>query len=174
MSQGKGVEIRRAVEGDFESIWSIFRAVVTTGTTYVFAPETPREDAFLYWFGPGVTSYVAEEQGRIVGMYKIGPNQRDLGSHVANASFMVDPGDSGRGVGRQMGVHCLQEARRAGFLAMQFNFVVSTNTPAVALWRDLGFSIVGTLPKAFRHRDLGYVDAYVMYRFLAEPEPPDS
>jgi L-amino acid N-acyltransferase YncA len=161
------MNIRPATEADFDAMWPIFQAVVATGTTYVFDPETPREDAFAYWLGPGVRSYVAEATGRVVGMYKIVPNQRDLGSHVANASFMVDPSFGGRGVGQEMGLHCLREAREAGFLAMQFNCVVSTNEPAVALWKKLGFAIVGTLPKAFRHRELGYVDAYVMYRFLS-------
>jgi hypothetical protein len=74
------MNIRRATEADFESMWPIFRAVVATGTTYVFDPETSREDAFAYWLGPGGCSWVAEEEGRIVGMYKIVPNQRDLGS----------------------------------------------------------------------------------------------
>jgi len=160
------VNIRRADPVDFESMWPIFRAVVATETTYVFAPDTSREDAFAYWFGPGVTSYVAEHEGRIAGMYKIVANQRDLGSHVANASFMVDPSGSGKGIGRAMGVHCLEAAREMGFQAMQFNFVVSTNDAAVSLWKSLGFRIVGTLPQVFRHRELGYVDAYVMYRAL--------
>jgi len=160
------MEIRRAEEADFESMWPIFRAVVATGTTYVFDPGTSREEAFAYWLGPGARSYVAVDEGRVVGMYKIVANQRDLGSHVANASFMVDPLYSGRGAGREMGLHCLREAREAGFLAMQFNFVVSTNHAAVALWKKLGFEIVGTLPKAFRHQELGLVDVYVMYRFL--------
>src|SRR5262245_32635900 len=111
------MSIRRATEADFEAMWPIFQAVVATGTTYVFDPATTREDALSYWLGPGVQSYVAEDEGRIVGMYKIVPNQRDLGSHVANASFMVDPGFSGRGVGREMGLHCLREAREAGYLA---------------------------------------------------------
>lgn len=164
------VTIRRAVEADFESLWPIFRAVVATGTTYLFAPDTPCEHAFAYWFGPGGASYVAEDASRVIGMYKLVRNQRDLGSHVANASFMVDPACEGRGVGRAMGVHCLREARRAGFSAMQFNFVVSTNAAAVELWKKLGFAIVGTLPKVFRHRDLGYVDAYVMHRFLDDIE----
>jgi L-amino acid N-acyltransferase YncA len=162
--------IRRALEQDFEAMWPIFRAVVATGTTYVFAPDTPRETAFDYWFGPGVESFVAEDVGRVVGMYKLVPNQRDLGSHVANASFMVDPEYSGKGAGRAMGVHCLGQARQAGFLAMQFNFVVSSNTAAVELWKRLGFEIVGTLPKVFRHRELGLVDAYVMHRFLNDIE----
>jgi ribosomal protein S18 acetylase RimI-like enzyme len=93
-------------------------------------------------------------------------NQPGLGSHVANASFMVAPAFHGKGAGRHMGLHCLREARRIGFRAMQFNFVVSTNSAAVALWRRLGFDIVGTLPGAFAHRELGYVDAYVMFRSL--------
>lgn len=173
MSDLVPVKIRRAVQADFESLWPIFRAVVATGTTYVFSPDTPREDAFDYWFGPGVASYVAEDEGRVVGMYKLVRNQRDLGSHVANASFMVDPEYEGRGVGRAMGVHCLRAARQAGFSAMQFNFVVSTNTAAIELWKKLGFAIVGTLPKVFRHRELGYVDAYVMHRFLDDVGPSE-
>lgn len=160
------ITIRRATDADFEAMWFIFRAVVAGGDTYPFPPDTPREEAARYWLGPGATSYVAEDQGRIVGMYKIVRNQPGLGSHVANASFMVDPSCSGRGVGRQMGDHCLDEARRQGYQAMQFNFVVSTNAPAVALWQKLGFAIIGTIPKAFQHRTLGLVDAYVMHRFL--------
>lgn len=158
--------LRPATEADFESMWAIFREVIAPGDTYVFGPDTPRADAHDYWFGRGVTSYVAEWDGRIAGMYKIVANQRDRGSHVANASFMVAPASSGKGIGRQMGIHCLDEARRLGFCAMQFNFVVSTNHNAVALWQSLGFAIVGTLPKVFRHQELGYVDAYVMHRTL--------
>jgi L-amino acid N-acyltransferase YncA len=162
--------IRPAAAGDFDAMWEIFRAIVAAGDTYVFAPSTPRADAHAYWLAPGVASWVIEEDGRVVGMYKLVPNQPGLGSHVANASFMVDPGFGGKGAGRLMGLHCLDEARRRGFRAMQFNFVVSTNERAVRLWRSLGFAIVGTLPGAFRHRTLGYVDAYVMFRPL-EPMP---
>ena len=160
------MKIRPAEDADFDAMWSIFQEVVATGDTYVFAPDTPREAAFAYWLGPEVTSSVVEDDGRVVGMYKIVPNQPGLGAHVANASFMVAPAFHGRGAGRQMGLDCLREARRLGFRAMQFNFVVSTNVAAVALWRSLGFSIVGTLPGAFAHRDLGDVDAYVMFRSL--------
>jgi L-amino acid N-acyltransferase YncA len=162
--------IRPAAEDDFEAIWPIFRAVIATGSTYVLAPDTSREEASAYWFGPGISSYVAEDEGRVIGMYKIIANHRDLGSHVANASYMVDPFYAGRGAGRAMGLHSLREARRAGFLAMQFNLVVSTNEAAVALWKKIGFFIVGTLPKAFRHQERGFVDAYVMYRFLDDIE----
>lgn len=147
-------------------MWPIFQTIVTEGTTYVFAADSSRQVAFAYWFGPGIRSYVLEQEGRLLGMAKIVANQCDRGAHVANASFMVDPAHSGQGAGRALGEFCLHAARVAGFLAMQFNFVVSTNVAAVALWQRLGFAIVGTLPRAFLHPQLGYVDAYVMHRFL--------
>ncbi len=158
--------IRSASKSDFDNIWSIFQVVIEPGDTYVFASDTSRDDVFEYWFGTGVKTFVVEDGEQIVGMYKLVANQRDLGSHVANASFMVNPRFQGQGIGKLMGLHCIEEAKKASYLAIQFNFVVSTNKPAVALWEKLGFSIVGTLPKAFKHKDLGYVNAYVMYRSL--------
>ncbi len=158
--------IRPATRTDAEAIWRIFHAVVAGGDTYSFLPDTPHDQAVEYFLGPGIASWVIEEDGCVIGMYKMIPNRIGLGSHVANASFMVDPSAHGRGAGRAMGEHCLDEARQAGYQAMQFNFVVSTNAAGVALWKKLGFEIVGTLPKAFRHSRLGYVDAYVMHRFL--------
>jgi ribosomal protein S18 acetylase RimI-like enzyme len=160
------VTIRPATRDDAEAIWRIFQQVVAGGDTYTFLPDTPRDQAEDYFLGPGISSWVIEDEGRVVGMYKLIPNHGGLGSHVANASFMVDPSAHGKGAGRAMGDHCLDQARLAGYEAMQFNFVVSTNTAAVELWKKLGFEIVGTLPKTFRHRRLGDVDAYVMHRFL--------
>jgi L-amino acid N-acyltransferase YncA len=160
------VILRPATANDAAAIWRIFQAVVAPGDTYVFTGDTSERDAVAYFLGPGITSFVAEDDGRVVGMYKLIPNRIGRGAHVANASFMVDPAAQGRGAGRALGEHCLAEARRAGFTAMQFNFVVSTNTAGVSLWKKLGFEIVGTLPKAFRHATLGDVDAYVMHRLL--------
>lgn len=102
----------------------------------------------------------------ILGTYILRPNQSGGGSHVANAGFMVSASARGQGLGRAMAEHCLSEARRLGFRAMQFNYVISTNTAAIRLWQDFGFEIVGTLPDAFRHPEKGYVDVYVMYRSL--------
>ena len=158
--------IRPMTETDLDAVWSIFHDVVATGDSYVFAADTPRAAAIAYFFGPGIVSRVSERNGQLIGMYKLIPNRIDRGSHVANASFMVAPSAAGRGVGRELGEDCLREAKRAGYLAMQFNFVVSTNTAAVSLWQKLGFQIVGTLPRVFRHATLGLVDAYVMYRSL--------
>ncbi|CRY53220.1 MULTISPECIES: GNAT family N-acetyltransferase [Yersinia] len=160
------MEIRAATPADFTEIWPLFQAVVSGGDTYVFSPDTPKQDAYDYWFGAGVRCFVAVHQQRIVGMYKLINNQRDLGAHVANASFMVDGQARGLGIGKALGLHCIEQATALGYRAMQFNFVVSTNTLAVALWQKLGFKIIATLPAAFNHRQLGYVDAYVMHRVL--------
>ncbi len=168
---------RSASEADFEPIWQIIHAVVQGGDTYAYPPELTREQAHGIWMEPPVRPYVCvrADQSRdqiIVGTYILKPNQPGLGSHVANGAFMVHPEFRGQGIGRQMGKHALQEARRLGFLAMQFNCVVSTNQAAVALWQQLGFQIVATLPQAFHHRQRGYVDAYIMYQWLDPGSAP--
>jgi len=168
------MQIRPVTPADADALWTIFRAVVAAGDTYVFDADTSREEALAYWYGPDIASFAAVEDGRVLGMYKLVANQRGRGSHVGNASFMVGSGHHGKGVGRALGEHCIDEARRRGFRALQFNFVVSTNTAAVALWKKLGFAIVGTLPQAFRHATLGYVDAYVMVRRLGDERPAGS
>jgi ribosomal protein S18 acetylase RimI-like enzyme len=94
------------------------------------------------------------------------PNQQGGGSHVANCGYVTAPWATGRGVARAMCAHSLDRARERGFRAMQFNFVVSTNQRAVALWQSLGFEIIGRLPGAFQHPTAGFVDALVMYRSL--------
>ena len=162
------LQIRQATAVDRDAIWDIFHAVVVQGDTYTFDPDISREEAHAYWLHPSNWCYVAEREGNVVGTYILRANQPGLGSHVANAAFMVSPQARGFGVGRAMGEHSLSEARRLGFLAMQFNFVVSTNEPAVRLWQQLGFKIVGTLPGVFRHREKGFVDAYVMFCSLDE------
>jgi len=161
-----GLTIRRAQDADFDGIWEIFHAVVAKGDTYAYDPETTKEQARAIWMAPGLSTYVALLDGVVVGTYILKANQPGLGSHVANAGYMVHPSRSGRGIGRALCEHSLDEARRTGFLAMQFNAVVSTNEPAIALWRKMGFAVAGTVPKAFRHRELGLVDLLVMHRFL--------
>jgi len=160
------LRIRRAKTEDRNAIWRIFHAVVATGDTYVFDAHISRTKALGYWLAPGTNCYVALSDQQIVGTYILKANQPGLGSHVANAGFMVAPSARGCGVGRTMAVHCLEEAERLGFRAMQFNFVVATNENALRLWKDLGFKIVGTLPDGFRHARRGFVDVYIMYRRL--------
>ena len=93
-------------------------------------------------------------------------NQSGGGAHVANCGYVTAPSATGRGVAQAMLEHSLVRARDRGFRSMQFNFVISSNDRAVKLWQRNGFEIVGTLPGAFLHPKLGYVDAYVMYRNL--------
>jgi ribosomal protein S18 acetylase RimI-like enzyme len=168
MAAPASVAIREATARDRAAIWKIFQSTVARGDSFVHEPNTSRADALGYWFGAGTLTFVATRDQKIVGSYILRPNHPGLGGHVANAGFMVDPRAGGLGIGRLMGEHCLTEARRLGYRAMQFNFVVSTNTPAVRLWEKLGFKIVGTLPGAFRHAQKGFVDAYVMFRSLEE------
>jgi L-amino acid N-acyltransferase YncA len=162
------LNIRPAAEADREAIWNIFHEVVAVGDTYAFDPGMSREKALAYWFGGGTHTFVAGNDRRVVGTYILRPNQAGPGAHVANAAFMVAQDTRGLGVGRKMAEHSLTEARRLGFRAMQFNFVVSTNASAIHLWQQLGFKVVGTLPRAFRHPELGYVDVYVMFRSLVD------
>lgn len=162
------MKIRAATEADRDAVWNIFHETITPGDTYAFDPKMSREEALAYWFRADTHTYVAEGDGRVVGTYILRANQLGPGSHVANAAFMVASDAQGSGVGRRMAEHCLGQARRMGFRAMQFNFVVSTNAPAIHLWEQLGFKIVGTLPGAFHHPEKGYVDVYVMYRSLLD------
>jgi L-amino acid N-acyltransferase YncA len=160
------IHIRRAVPKDWPAIWRIFSAVVGAGDTYTFAPATSEAEARRLWMGDGFITCVAEREGDIVGTYIVRPNQPGLGSHVANAGYMVRPDAFGAGIGAALCEHSLAEARAAGYRAMQFNAVVSTNTRAVALWERFGFRIIGTVPEGFRHARLGYVDLLIMHRKL--------
>jgi L-amino acid N-acyltransferase YncA len=160
------MNIRPANAADHDAIWKMFHDVIAAGDVFAFDPDMPRAEALAYWCGTGRHSYVAEMDGQIMGSYYLKPNQQGGGAHVANAGYMVAPAARGHHVGRSMCEHSLVEARQLGFRAMQFNFVVSTNESAVHLWRELGFSIVGTLSGAFLHPHRGYVDVYVMFRSL--------
>lgn len=160
------VEIRKAEEADFDGIWEIFHRVVKRGDSYPYPPETGREEAREIWLSKAHTTYVALSDGEIVGTYILRANQPGLGSHVANAGYMVKDGQHGKGIASAMCEHSLEEARRAGYLAMQFNAVVSTNERAKRLWERLGFSVIGRVPQSFRHLGHGLVDSFIMHRFL--------
>ena len=160
------IEIRPAVETDKPSVWQIIKAVIATGDTYVFAHDTPEDEMIAYWFAPDKYVYVAQEDGEVLGTFWLKANQPGLGSHVCNAAYMVAPTASGKGIGRKMAEFSLDEARRLGFTAMQFNFVVKSNTAALRLWESIGMEIIGEIPDAFDHCQLGMTNALIMYRKL--------
>jgi L-amino acid N-acyltransferase YncA len=155
-----------ATSAHSDEIWEIFREVVQTGDTYVFEADISREDALRYWLTPDHHVFVAVDNGSVLGTYILRKNQPGRGSHVANASYMVSPKARGKGLGSLMCRHSIEEARRLGFSAIQFNLVVTTNSAALSVWKKHGFEVVGTLPKVFRHETQGLVDAFVMHRFL--------
>lgn len=161
------MQIRAAsLPADAHAIWAILEPTIRAGESYTLPRDLPRAEALDYWFGPGHEVFVAEDGDKILGTYFLQANQDGGGSHVANCGYVTAPWATGRGVARAMCAHSLDHARLRGFRAMQFNFVVSTNERAVALWKSLGFEIVGRLPAAFHHPTAGYVDAFVMYRSL--------
>ncbi len=160
------IKIRKAIPADNDGIWEIIRLVIAKGDTYVFAPDSSREKMLAFWLSGDKHTYVAVDDDKIVGTFFIKSNQPDLGAHVANAGYMTHPNTSGRGIGRQMAEFSLTEAKRLGYTAMQFNIVIKTNENAVALWKKLGFEIIGEIPNAFSHRQLGLTNAYIMYRSL--------
>jgi len=158
--------IREAVKEDFDSIWPIFREIVTVGDTYAYATDTTKEQAFEIWIEAPRKTYVFEEEGKIIGTYFLKTNQAGPGSHVCNCGYMVSSSARGRGLATAMCEHSQKVAIALGYKAMQFNFVASSNQGAVRLWGKLGFATVGRLPNAFNHPALGYVDALVMYKWF--------
>lgn len=161
------MEIRNALESDKSAVWEIIRKVIAGGDTYVFDPDSS-EEAIIeqYWFTPEKHTYVAEENGEILGTYWIKTNQPGLGDHVGNGAYMVSPEAIGKGIGKMMAEHSIEEARRLGFKSIQFNFVVKSNEVAVKLWKSVGFAVIGEIPDAFRHKQNGLTNAYIMYRKL--------
>ena len=157
------IEIRAAVDADKPSVREIINEVIAGGDTYTDSSE---EETLRYWYTPEKHRYVAVLNGEIVGTFWLRANQPGRGSHVANAAYMVSSAARGKGVGKRMAEYSLEEAKRLGFAAMQFNFVVKSNTVAVRLWQAVGFEIIGEIPNAFRHKTNGLTNAYIMHREL--------
>jgi L-amino acid N-acyltransferase YncA len=164
------LSIREARPGDWDSIWPFFHQIVAARETYAYDPAMTKAEGRTMWMvEPPARTVVATQSaqdGVILGTASMYANRQGRGSHVASASFMVDPQHGGKGVGRALGEDVIEWARRSGFRAIQFNAVVETNAPAVALWRSLGFEVVGRVPEAFDHPRHGYVGLLIMHRFL--------
>lgn len=160
------VIISTATYDAFDSIWAMLETTVREGATYALDRDMSFEQARAYWFAPGNHVFVATYGGVAAGSFFVRANARGGGAHVANAGFLTAPQFRGRGIARAMGEEALAVAKKLGFSAMQFNFVVAANASAVHLWQSLQFQIVGTLPAAFALPDGGFSDVLVMYRYL--------
>lgn len=161
--------LRKAHLEDFEEIYDIFCDILDEGETYSYTKEemTPERSMAYFMTAPGTSCCVAEnKKGELAGFYTVRPNRTGRAGHVANASFLVHPDHRGKGVGRLISEHALKTAKKSGYKAMQFNFVVSTNKAAISLYQSLGFTIIGTMPKGFNHAKKGLVDVYLMHKFL--------
>ncbi|MGJ6967225.1 GNAT family N-acetyltransferase [Streptosporangium sp. G11] len=160
--------IREAVVDDWPAIWPFFHEIVAAGETFSYPLDLGQEAGRDWWLlsAPNRTVVAVDDDGVILGTAKMNNNQMGNASHVASASYMVDPAHSGRGVGRALCEYTIEWARAAGFRSMQFNAVVETNETAVRLYRRLGFEVLGTVPEGFRHPVKGYVGLHIMYRAL--------
>ena len=162
------MQIRDATAEDWPAIWPIVREVVRAGETYTYDVDMTEDQARAIWMlePPGRTVVATDDDGTVLGTAKMNPNFGGNGAHVSSASFMVGSQAAGRGVGRALGEHVLAWARESGYRSMQFNAVVESNTRAVALWKALGFEVIGTVPEAFHHPTKGYVGLHIMYQRL--------
>lgn len=161
------MEIREATPQDWPRIYPFWTRIVEAGETYAYPLGLTEDEARPLWMErPPFRAVVAVDGDTVLGSAKMGPNRPGRGAHIATGSFMVDPDLHGRGVGRALGVHLIDWARREGFHGIQFNAVVATNAPAVHLWQALGFEILTTVPEAFDSATHGLVGLHVMYQKL--------
>ncbi len=158
------MQIRGFDGRDRDAVWAMLEPVFRAGDTYAIDPGISREAALTYW--TAYWAYVAEIDGLPVGTFYIRPNQQGGGAHVCNCGYVTARGAEGRGVARAMLAFSLEEAKRLGFEAMQYNFVLASNTRAIETWVRAGFEQIGAIPRAFKLPDGSYVDAFILHRFL--------
>ncbi|MFJ9319590.1 GNAT family N-acetyltransferase [Streptomyces globisporus] len=160
--------IREATSEDWPAIWPFFHAIVSAGETLTYPLDLGEEDAEGWWFVPAPSRVVVavDEAGTVLGTAKMNRNHMGNGSHIASATYLVDPAHSGQGVGRALCQYSVDWARAEGYRAMQFNAVVETNTRAVKLYQSIGFDVIGTLPEGFDHPTEGYVGMHIMHKAL--------
>ncbi len=158
--------IRPITDADLEPLRQIFNAIIAEGEAFTYETSFGVSEMRAYVDSYTAGGWVEELDGRVVGGYVLRPNQPGRGSHVCNATYVVDASVRGQKLGRRLGEHSLIRAKELGYSAMQFNAVVSTNEAAVKLWTSLGFEIIGSVPEGFRRADGSRVALHIMYRTL--------
>ena len=157
--------IRKYEEADLPSMIAIWNEVVEDGIAF------PQEECLDQVKGPeffAAQSYtgVAVDEGEFVGLYILHPNNLGRCGHLCNASYAVSSGCRGKHIGEKLVKDCLTEAKRIGFLVMQFNAVVESNIHARHLYERLGFQQLGTIPGGFRMKDGSYEAICPYYKVL--------
>jgi ribosomal protein S18 acetylase RimI-like enzyme len=146
---------------------AIWNSVVAEGTSFP-GDEILSDEQAWEMFQAQTASVCAMDNGEVVGVYILHPNNFGRCGHIANASYAVKAGLRGRGIGRALVLDCIEKAKTHGFKALQFNAVVTTNTAAIALYIKLGFRVIGTVPGGYRYNDGGYRDTLIMIKTWAD------
>lgn len=154
--------IRKYEDKDIPALTDIWNEVVKAGAAFPQEETLTPEQAEQFFASQSFTA-AAEENGEIVGLYILHPNNVGRCGHIANASYAVRTDIRGRQVGRRLVTHCLEKCRELGFRVLQFNAVVADNAPALALYKSLGFVQLGVIPGGFRKKDGSYADIIPHY-----------
>ena len=160
-------QLRPAHSGDRAPMRALLWEVAQEGESLPFT-EVSLDMIDSHWLSATACYVSVAPTGELDAMYRMGANMLGRGSHVATATFVVARNARRRGFGRLMLEHCLTQAQLAGYSAIQFNYVVESNTAALQLYQSKDFEIVGRLPGAFHHATLGQIDALVLFRSLRD------
>ena len=154
-------------ETDWPDVWRVIEPVFRAGESYPLPHDVSEQDAKRYWIkSDGLNAVARDHNGAVLGVYYLRPDQGGPGDHICNAGYVIAEAARGRGLATALCTQSQDQARAMGFRGMKFNLVVSTNEAAVKAWKKAGMEIIGTVPSAFRHPALGFVDAYIMFRVL--------
>lgn len=157
--------IREFEKNDLSGMTEIWNEIVERGTAFPQKEGLTAENAYDFFAAQTYTA-VAEENGEIIGLYILHPNNVGRCGHISNASYAVKSGKRGGGIGRVLVSDCLVRAKEKGFRILQFNAVVKTNESAIHLYKSLGFVPLGTIPGGFLMPDGEYEDIIVFYKTL--------
>ena len=157
---------RPATDQDWDGIWAVLEPTIRDRSWFPIPGDFTEAQTRAFWCRPEHAVFVGEIGGAIVWTYFTCPIHLGGGSHIANAAYAVAQSFFGRGLGHVMVEHSLRTARDAGYRAMQYTIVLSTNERALRLYRKSGFEIVGRTPGGYLHPVLGYVDTLIMHRVL--------
>ena len=159
------MNIRAFVPADIDAANQVWNEVVEAGVAFPQLEKLDRESGLEFFQSQSFTG-VCEEGGEILGLYILHPNNVGRCGHICNASYAVASRARGRGLGEALVCHCLEKARELGFGILQFNAVVSSNIPALNLYRKLGFTQLGTIPGGFLMKDGSYQNIIPHYKTL--------
>lgn len=159
------VEIRKYEEADVAEMIRIWNQVVEEGVAFPQENYLDVESGSAF-FAAQSSCGVAVEDGKVLGLYILHPNNIGRCGHISNASYAVDAACRGKHIGEKLVSNCLVQAKKLGFRLMQFNAVVENNVHARHLYERLGFVTVGTIPGGFRMKDGNYQNIWLYYHEL--------